>query len=62
MALFLLESNDLSFASSKQELEDKAKTLNHSETPTLVEVQATENLTHGYFIVEADDEATAKNF
>ncbi|MCE5038542.1 DUF4242 domain-containing protein [Staphylococcus auricularis] len=62
MALFLLESNDLSFASSKQELEDKAKTLNHSEAPTLVEVQATENLTHGYFIVEADDEATAKKF
>lgn len=62
MALFLLESNDLSFASSKQELEDKAKTLNHSETPTLVEVQATENLTHGYFIVELMTKQQLKNF
>ncbi|HHW9631791.1 TPA: DUF4242 domain-containing protein [Staphylococcus aureus] len=57
MTLFLLEANNLDFASMKEELEAKAASLSTKTIPTLIEVQATENLTHGYFIVEANDEA-----
>ncbi|HDB1180198.1 TPA: DUF4242 domain-containing protein [Staphylococcus aureus] len=57
MTLFLLEANNLDFASTKEELEAKAASLSTKTIPTLIEVQATENLTHGYFIVEANDEA-----
>lgn len=62
MTLFLLEANNLDFASTKEELEAKAASLSTKTIPTLIEVQATENLTHGYFIVEANDEAEAKQF
>ena len=63
MTLFLLEANNLDFASTKEEeLEAKASSLSTKTIPTLIEVQATENLTHGYFIVEANDEAEAKQF
>lgn len=49
MTLFLLEANNLDFASTKEELEAKASSLSTKTIPTLIEVQATENLTHGYF-------------
>ena len=62
MTLYLLESNDLSFVSTKSELENRAKSLSTDPIPTLIEVQATEELTHAYFIVEANDENEAKNF
>ncbi len=62
MTLFLLEANDLAFASSKSDLEKKAADLTTNSVPTLIEVQATEDLTHGYFIVEANNETEAKQF
>ncbi len=62
MTLFLLEANNLDFASTKEELEAKAASLSTKTIPTLIEVQATENLTHGYFIVEANDEEKLNNF
>lgn len=62
MTLYLLESNDLSFAATKSELENKAQSLSTNSIPTLIEVQATEDLTHAYFIVEANDENEAKDF
>ena len=62
MTLFLLESNDLAFASNKSDLEKKAAELTTGSVPTLIEVQATEDLTHGYFIVEANNETEAKQF
>ena len=62
MTLFLLEANDLAFASNKKELEDKAAQLTTGDVPTLIEVQATEDLTHGYFIVEANNDTEAKQF
>ncbi|MBI5975716.1 DUF4242 domain-containing protein [Staphylococcus canis] len=60
MSLFLLETTDLSFANNKTEFEDKVETLSKSDKAELVEVQVTENLTHGYFIVEADAEKDAQ--
>ena len=51
MTLYLLESNDLSFAATKSELENKAQSLSTNSIPTLIEVQATEDLTHAYFII-----------
>lgn len=62
MTLFLLESNDLNFATSKSDLENKVAELATDSIPTLIEVQATENLTHGYFIVEANSDVEAKEF
>lgn len=59
MSLYLLETTDLSPINSKEELESKVKDLSQTDAPTLVEVQATEDLSHGYFIVEADDEKAA---
>ncbi|KIX90387.1 alpha-helical coiled-coil protein [Staphylococcus microti] len=62
MTLFLLEATDLSVFSTKEELEKLAANLTTGELPTLIEVQATSNLTHGYFIVEANSSEEAKQF
>ncbi|UXR78617.1 MULTISPECIES: DUF4242 domain-containing protein [unclassified Staphylococcus] len=62
MTLFLLEANDLSIFSTKAELEKQAANLTTGKLPTLIEVQATPNLTHGYFIVEANSHEDAKQF
>ena len=62
MTLYLLEANNLDFAKTKKDLENKAATLTTGELPTLIEVQATEDLTHGYFIVEANSDIEAKQF
>ena len=62
MTLYLLEANNLDFAKSKKDLEDKAAKLTTGDVPTLIEVQATEDLTHGYFIVEANSDTEAKQF
>ncbi|MBO1200029.1 DUF4242 domain-containing protein [Staphylococcus simiae] len=62
MTLFLLEANHLNFATTKQELEQKVASLVTDSIPTLIEVQATENLSHGYFIVEANSEEEATQF
>lgn len=62
MTLFLLEANHLNFATTKNELEQKVASLSTDSIPTLIEVQATENLSHGYFIVEANSEEEAKQF
>ena len=40
MTLFLLEANNLDFASTKEELEAKASSLSTKTIPTLIEVQA----------------------
>lgn len=60
MSLFLLETTDLSFAQNQTEFEDKVETLAQTEQHELIEVQVTEDFTHGYFIVEADSEENAK--
>ncbi|MDQ7193224.1 DUF4242 domain-containing protein [Staphylococcus felis] len=60
MSLFLLETTDLSFAQNQTEFEDKIETLAQTEQHELIEVQVTEDFTHGYFIVEADSEENAK--
>lgn len=60
MSLFLLETTDLSFAQNQTEFEDKVETLAQAEQHELIEVQVTEDFTHGYFIVEADSEENAK--
>ena len=62
MALFLLETQNLSFAKSSVELDEKVKLLSEKPGPELIEVQVTEGLSHGYFIVESDSEAEAKQF
>ncbi|ARJ50742.1 DUF4242 domain-containing protein [Staphylococcus lutrae] len=62
MALFLLETQDLSFAKSKVELDEKVRSLSAQSGSELIEVQVTEDLSHGYFIVESNDEAQAKQF
>ncbi|MBA8764700.1 DUF4242 domain-containing protein [Staphylococcus coagulans] len=62
MALFLLETQNLSFAKSSVELDEKVKFLSEQPGPELIEVQVTEDLSHGYFIVESDSEAEAKQF
>ncbi|CAD7358701.1 MULTISPECIES: DUF4242 domain-containing protein [Staphylococcus] len=62
MALFLLETQNLSFAKSSVELDEKVKLLSEKPGPELIEVQVTEDLSHGYFIVESDSEAEAKQF
>ncbi|MFO3719250.1 DUF4242 domain-containing protein [Staphylococcus felis] len=60
MSLFLLETTDLSFAQNQTEFEDKVETLAQTEQHELIEVQVTEDFTHGYFIVKADSEENAK--
>ncbi len=62
MALFLLETQNLSFAKSSVELDEKVKFLSEQPGQELIEVQVTEDLSHGYFIVESDSEAEAKQF
>lgn len=62
MALFLLETQNLSFAKSSVELDEKVKFLSEQPGPELIEVQVTEDLSHGYFIVESDSEVEAKQF
>ncbi|EKU50237.1 DUF4242 domain-containing protein [Staphylococcus massiliensis] len=62
MTLFLLETRNNQIAKDKQELEAKAQELKTNDFPTLIEVQATEDLNHAYFIVEADSEDDAKQF
>ncbi len=62
MALFLVETQNLSFAKSSVELDEKVKFLSEQPGPELIEVQVTEDLSHGYFIVESDSEAEAKQF
>ncbi len=62
MALFLLETQNLSFAKSSVELDEKVKFLSEQPGPELIEVQVTEDLSHGYFIVESDSETEAKQF
>lgn len=61
MSLYLLETQDLSFAKNQTEFEDKVETLSQTETPELIEVQVTEDFTHGYFIVEASSEEEARS-
>lgn len=62
MSLFLLETQDLSFAKSKVELDEKVKALSEQSGAELIEVQVTEDLSHGYFIVESNSESDAKQF
>lgn len=62
MTLFLLEANNLDFASTKEELEAKASSLSTKTIPTLIEVQATENLTHGYLLWKQMTKQKLNNF
>ncbi|SUK55412.1 alpha-helical coiled-coil protein [Staphylococcus aureus] len=62
MTLFLLEANNLDFASTKEELEAKAASLSTKTIPTLIEVQATENLTHGYLLWKQMTKQKLNNF
>ncbi|HEC2146666.1 DUF4242 domain-containing protein [Staphylococcus delphini] len=62
MSLYLLETQDLSFAKTSAELEAKVQSLSEQGGPELIEVQVTEDLSHGYFIVEGNSEEEAKQF